>query len=79
MTARKNHKTSRIFYADVYQSGIKLTSNTEELKDIRIHDFGHSWATERVGILQIEEIRASMGHENIQITLRYFEVTSQHT
>jgi len=76
-TARKNHETSRISYARVYQSWIRLTSNIEELKGIRIHDLRHTWATERVGILQIEEIRALMGHENIQTTLRYSKVTSQ--
>lgn len=76
-TALKNHETSRISYARVYQSWIKIVSNIKELKGIRIHDLRHTWATERVGILQIEEIRALMGHENIQTTLRYSKVTSQ--
>ncbi len=32
---------------------------------------------ERAGILQIEELRALIGHEEIQTTLRYSKVTSQ--
>ncbi|GAX46236.1 phage integrase family protein [Tolypothrix sp. NIES-4075] len=34
-------------------------------------------ATERVGLMGIEELRALMGHESIQTTLRYQKVTSQ--
>ncbi|MHC5613768.1 MAG: hypothetical protein ACYTXA_22910 [Nostoc sp.] len=33
-------------------------------------------ATERVGLMGIEESRALMGHQNIQTTLRYQKVTS---
>ena len=33
-------------------------------------------ATERVGIIALEELRALMGHEKIQTTLRYQKVTS---
>ncbi|MBC1281145.1 site-specific integrase, partial [Nostoc sp. UCD121] len=44
---------------------------------IRIHDLRHTFATERVGLMGIEELRALMGHESIQTTLRYQKVTSQ--
>lgn len=37
----------------------------------------HTFATERVGLMGIEELRALMGHQNIQTTLRYQKVTSQ--
>jgi len=37
----------------------------------------HTFATERVGMMGIEELRALMGHENIQTTLRYQKVTSK--
>ncbi len=78
-TAQKpqNNSDTRLSYTRVYQSWIQITSNTPLLKGIRIHDLRHSWATERVGILQIEELRALMGHEKIQTTLRYSKVTSQ--
>lgn len=36
----------------------------------------HTFATERVGLMAIEELRALMGHENIQTTLRYQKITS---
>jgi len=35
-----------------------------------------TFATERVGLMGIEELRALMGHANIQTTLRYQKVTS---
>jgi integrase/recombinase XerD len=44
---------------------------------VRIHDLCHTFATERVGLMGIEELRALMGHENIQTTLRYQKVTSE--
>lgn len=78
-TAQKhqNDSASRLSYARVYQSWIQITDNNPDLQGIRIHDLRHSWATERTGILQIEELRALMGHEKIQTTLRYSKVTSQ--
>lgn len=47
------------------------------LQGTRIHDLRHTFATERVGLMSIEELRALMGHQNIQTTLRYQKVTSQ--
>jgi len=35
------------------------------------------FASQRVGIMGVEELRALMGHEKIQTTLRYSKVTSQ--
>lgn len=78
-TAQKhqNDSVSRLSYARVYQSWIQITSTNPDLEGIRIHDLRHSWATERTGILQMEELRALMGHQKIQTTLRYSKVTSQ--
>ncbi len=47
------------------------------MNGVRIHDLRHTFATERVGIISIEQLRALMGHESIQTTLRYSKVTSQ--
>jgi integrase/recombinase XerD len=41
-----------------------------------MHDLRHTFATERAGLMGIEELRALMGHQNIQTTLRYQKVTS---
>jgi len=43
---------------------------------LRLHDLRHTFATERVGLMGIEELRALMGHESIMTTLRYQKVTS---
>ncbi|MEM9924830.1 MAG: tyrosine-type recombinase/integrase [Cyanobacteria bacterium P01_D01_bin.50] len=67
---------SRISYRTVHEYWRKLITNYPELVGIRIHDLRHTFATERVGLMGIEELRALMGHENIQTTLRYQKVTS---
>jgi integrase/recombinase XerD len=55
----------------------EITSTNPELTGVRIHDLRHTYATERVGLISIEELRSLMGHESIQTTLRYQKVTSQ--
>jgi integrase/recombinase XerD len=68
--------TSRISYRTVHEYWRELISIYPELVGVRIHDLRHTFATERVGLMGIEELRALMGHENIQTTLRYQKVTS---
>jgi integrase/recombinase XerD len=71
------HIHSRLSYQAAYQSWTKLLSSEIQLQGIRFHDLRHTFATERVGLMGIEELRALMGHENIQTTLKYSKVTSQ--
>ena len=71
------HIHSRLSYQAAYQSWNKLVSSEIQLQGIRFHDLRHTFATERVGLMGIEELRALMGHENIQTTLKYSKVTSQ--
>jgi integrase/recombinase XerD len=68
---------SRLSYRMAHKSWTSLIANTPELQGIRLHDLRHTFATERVGLMGIEELRALMGHESIQTTLRYQKVTSQ--
>jgi len=67
---------SRISYRTVHDYWRELTNAYPQIQGIRIHDLRHTFATERVGIMGIEELRALMGHESIQTTLRYAKVTS---
>lgn len=67
---------SRLSYRMAHKSWTNLIGETPELQEIRIHDLRHTFATERVGLMGIEELRALMGHESIQTTLRYQKVTS---
>jgi integrase/recombinase XerD len=71
------HIYSRLSYQAAYQSWTKILSSEIQLQGIRFHDLRHTFATERVGLMGIEELRALMGHENIQTTLKYSKVTSQ--
>jgi integrase/recombinase XerD len=68
---------SRLSYRTVYTYWRQFTQLDPLLKEVRIHDLRHTFATERVGLISIEELRALMGHENIQTTLRYQKVTSE--
>ncbi len=70
-------KVSRISYRTVHEYWQKLIEPYPELHGVTIHYLRHTFACERVGLVSIEELRALMGHENIQTTLRYQKVTSQ--
>ena len=67
---------SRLSYRTAYQNWRRLIADIPELKGARLHDLRHTFATERVGLMGIEELRALMGHQSIQTTLRYQKVTS---
>ena len=69
-------KISPILYIGVHQNWRRLIADTPELEGARLHDLRHTFATERVGLMGIEELRALMGHESIMTTLRYQKVTS---
>ncbi|MGB7248046.1 MAG: tyrosine-type recombinase/integrase [Phormidesmis sp.] len=67
---------SRLSYRTVHQNWRRLIADIPELEGARLHDLRHTFATERVGLMGIEELRALMGHESIMTTLRYQKVTS---
>lgn len=69
-------EVSRLSYRQAHQCFRKLIAQSLILKGVRLHDLRHTFATERVGLMALEELRALMGHENIQTTLRYQKVTS---
>lgn len=70
-------KVSRVSYRTLHDYWREITNKYSELQGVRIHDLRHTYATERVGIINIEQLRALMGHESIHTTLRYQKVTSQ--
>lgn len=70
-------KISRISYYTLHDYWRKITSIYPKLNGVCIHDSRHTYATERVGLISIEELRSLMGHESIQTTLGYQKVTSQ--
>jgi integrase/recombinase XerD len=67
---------SRLSYRTIHQNWRQLIADSPELEGARLHDLRHTFATERVGLMGIEELRALMGHESIMTTLRYQKVTS---
>ena len=70
------NQVSRLSYRTVHSNWSDLIKPYPDLEDCRLHDLRHTFATERVGLISIEELRALMGHQNIQTTLRYQKVTS---
>ncbi|RUS92309.1 hypothetical protein DSM106972_099500 [Dulcicalothrix desertica PCC 7102] len=71
------NKVSRLSYAAAYKSLVKLIDDIPELSGVCFHQLRHFFGTERVGLVSIDELRALMGHEDIQMTLRYSKVTSR--
>lgn len=67
---------TRLSYTTVYKNWKRLTLKDPLLEGLRLHDLRHTFATERVGLMGLEELRALMGHQHIQTTLRYQKVTS---
>jgi integrase/recombinase XerD len=70
-------KVTPLSYRTAHRDWTNLTDRDPKLKGIRMHDLRHTFATERVGLMGIEELRALMGHTNINTTLRYQKVTSE--
>ena len=71
----KSRQINRLSYHTLYGDWQTLIE-ASEIHHCRIHDLRHTFATERVGLMGIEELRALMGHVDIQTTLRYQKVTS---
>lgn len=67
---------NRLSYRTAYEGWSQVIKQNPEQKGFRLHDLRHTFATERVGLMGIEELRSLMGHPNIQTTLRYQKVTS---
>lgn len=78
-TARKpiSEAVTRLSYRTAHKDWKSLIETEPELQGIRMHDLRHTFATERVGLMGIEELRALMGHTDIQTTLRYQKITSE--
>ena len=65
---------SRLSPNENFQNAIKPYP---PLKSVRLHHLRHTYATERVQLISLEELRALMSHDNIQTTLHYQKVTFQ--
>lgn len=74
---RVSGKVTRLSYRTAHRCWRAAITDYPELEGARMHDLRHTFATERVGLMGIEELRALMGHQNIQTTLHYQKVTSQ--
>jgi integrase/recombinase XerD len=70
-------QVSRMSYRTAHATWTKAIAHYPELSGVRLHDLRHTFATERVGLMQIEELKALLGHTRIDTTLRYQKVTSQ--
>lgn len=69
-------EVTRLSYRTAHKDWSQVIQLCPELKGFRLHPLRHTFANELVGLMGIEELRALMGHTNIQTTLRYQKVTS---
>ena len=74
---RLSGQVTRLSYRTAYSHWRNAIDGNKEFEGARLHDLRHTFATERVGLMGIEELRALMGHENIKTTLQYQKVTSK--
>ncbi|WP_210407259.1 tyrosine-type recombinase/integrase [Hydrocoleum sp. CS-953] len=66
---------THVSYRTVNKDWKKLTQNHPLLEGVRLHDLRHTFATERVGLIRIQELKALIGHKSITTTLPYQKVT----
>lgn len=71
------NQVSRLSYRTAHHYWKESIQGYQKIQGARLHDLRHTFATERVGLIGIEELRALMGHQHIQTTLRYQKVTSE--
>lgn len=72
-----SQKVSRLSYAAAYKSWCARIDGIRELEGVCFHYLRHCFGSERIGLMNIDELRALMGHEDIQMTLRYSKITSR--
>lgn len=70
-------RINRLSYAQANDDWRALVDAILPLRGTRLHDLRHTFGTQRVGVMAIEELCALMGHSNVATTLRYARVTPQ--
>ena len=72
-----DRKVKPLTYQTAHRDLQSALSHNSRLQGLRFHDLRHTFATERAKIIPIEVLRAMLGHESIQTTLIYQEITSR--
>jgi integrase/recombinase XerD len=70
---------TRLSYSAAYKDWINLVRQNSELERFRLNDLRHTFATERVGLMSLEELSALLGHSNTQTVLQYQKIRIIHT
>lgn len=68
---RQSKNITCLSYSMLYQDWRKLIQPYPILSLCRLNDLRHTFAIERVDLMGIEELQALMGHQDINMTLRY--------
>jgi integrase/recombinase XerD len=78
-TERRHHQRDvrRLPYQAAHRELRAITTNYKLLSGVSFHDLRHTFATERAKIIPLEVLRALLGHEKIQTTLIYQQITSE--
>lgn len=72
---RTTGRITRLAYRTANDNLKALIDPIPELVDISLHMLRHTYATERVGTMALEELQALLGHADIATTQRYAKVT----
>jgi integrase/recombinase XerD len=71
----KSKIVSRLHYRTAYRDWVNLISQNAELKGCRLQDIRHTFAMERVEFMAVQDLQILMGHDTVQTTLRYYNLS----
>ena len=73
----KSKIISRLHYRTAYKDWVNLISQNAELKGCRLQDIRHTFAMERVEFMAVQDLQILMGHDTVQTTLRYYNLSQK--
>lgn len=68
-------RVTRLGYEQARLDWHALVDSIPELSGAVLHDIRHTFATQRVGVLSLEDLQALMGHAQLATTMRYAKVS----
>ena len=71
----KSKIVSRLHYRTAYRDWVNLICQNADLKDCRLQDIRHTFAMERVEFMAVQDLQILMGHDTVQTTLRYYNLS----
>jgi integrase/recombinase XerD len=59
------------------EDSLVMLSRDDLVKGCRLQDIRHTFAIERVEFMAVQDLQILMGHDTVQTTLRYYNVSQK--